>query len=63
MKKKESKKFSLEKFEVAKFKSLSKIKGGTGDAQVLTGDDDGSITDILDMISTKLCDPKDIPNG
>jgi hypothetical protein len=49
---KKEKKFTLEKFEVAKLKNLKIIKGGEGDPN--PSNDDG-ITDIIRRMSSDIC--------
>ncbi|WP_165395982.1 hypothetical protein [Flavobacterium sp. J27] len=54
MKKRNEKKFSIEKFEVAKLSNLKRAVGGTSD--VLTGNDDpGTITDLIKKMSSDKC--------
>jgi hypothetical protein len=50
----ENKKFSLEKFEVAKLKNMTVIKGGSAVAPG-TKDDDHSITDRVKDQSSEYC--------
>jgi hypothetical protein len=47
-----TKKFNLEKFEVAKLTTMRKIVGGVGGDGNGGGNDDITITDILDKIKT-----------
>lgn len=49
---KKEKKFTLEKFEVAKLKNMKKISGGEG---VPRPTDDLDVTDLIRKISTKVC--------
>jgi hypothetical protein len=49
---KKEKKFTLEKFEVAKLKNMKKINGGIGDPNPTN---DLDITDILRRLSSNVC--------
>lgn len=49
----ENRKFTLEKFEVAKLKNMKVIKGGS--AVVNGGNGDITITDVLKKESSKHC--------
>lgn len=49
---KKEKKFTLEKFEIAKLKNMKKIKGGEGDPNPTN--DDG-ITDKIKKLSSNWC--------
>jgi hypothetical protein len=49
---KKVKKFTLEKFEVAKLKNMKDIKGGEGNPNPTN---DHEITDILKKISSNVC--------
>lgn len=51
---KKEKKFTLEKFEVAKLKNMKKIRGGDENQTPNTTNDD-SITDIIRRMSSDLC--------
>lgn len=49
---KKEKKFTLEKFEVAKLKNMKIIKGGEGDPKP---PNDHEITDLLKKLSSNIC--------
>ena len=49
---KKEKKFTLEKFEVAKLKNMKIIKGGEGDPKP---PNDETITDLVRKMSSNIC--------
>jgi hypothetical protein len=51
---KKERKFTFEKFEVAKLKNLKKITGGEDNQPRNTTNDDG-ITDIIKKLSSNVC--------
>ena len=51
---KKEKKFTLEKFEVAKLKNLKIIKGGEG-TQNTNPTNDETITDLIRKVSSNIC--------
>ncbi|WP_329807079.1 hypothetical protein [Flavobacterium facile] len=49
---KKEKKFTIDKFQVAKLKNMKKIRGGLGDPNPTN---DHEITDILRRLSSNVC--------